>query len=489
MRVSRYGLGLAAWIWVIWPGERAADGACPDAGLRKRWRVVAVPGGRRTECQYPCLCFGAMDARELALRSRDFDGWLGPALAGLLIGRGYLDEVRLQAGQGDWTCALRLAEELNRLGKRDSALRVLAPFADCGWWNAVDAVAGFLDEWERTSEAVSLVSPHAAAGKRLAVRRLARLLARQGRADDVIALLGPRVHDWYLARALVELTDGRARDDEVLSLLPVAGPVGIGGEPHNALELRARVLERQGRADEAMMILLAGIEAGKALNTGHVEQLAGMMVRHGRLAELRELVTGRGGVHAAYSLFASHAGQGAIDEAIRVLRPFIADGNPNAACRAARLLAAHGRAGEAIEILKPVPALIQDPEWLVHVLLELLSSQGRAEEAVSYVDDLAAQFGGMTEELFRLRVRAQADSGQREQAIAALRAHPQADAWYMRDDLARLLAEGGRAEEAIDVLRQPADARRRSVYLAELLIQAGRVKEAVAVRQVRRSGP
>lgn len=71
------------------------------------------------------------------------------------------------------------------------------------------------------------------------------------------------------------------------------------------------------------MTLRAGIEAGEVLMASHVEQLADMLVRHGRLAELRELITGRGGMHAACSLFASHAGQGAIDEAVQVLRPFL----------------------------------------------------------------------------------------------------------------------------------------------------------------------
>lgn len=49
----------------------------------------------------------------------------------------------------------------------------------------------------------------------------------------------------------------------------------------------------------------------------------------------------------------------------------------------------------------------------------------RREEAARYIDDLAARLGGMTEDLFLLRARALADSGQREQAIAALRSQPQ----------------------------------------------------------------
>lgn len=57
----------------------------------------------------------------------------------------------------------------------------------------------------------------------------------------------------------------------------------------------------------------------------------------------------------------------------------------------------------------------------------------------------------------------------------------------MREELAGLLAGDGRADEAIDVLRQPDGTRRKSFQLAKLLIQAGRVEEAVAVRQTRRS--
>jgi len=453
------------------------------------WRSLAgaVPAGQWTVLSVPVPMLRPVDAGELGLRSRDYDGWIGPALAGLLIERGHLNEVRLQAAQGDWTCALRLAEELDCQGERDSVLQVLSPYVGCGWYPAVDVTADYLDRWGRTGEAVSLVTPYAAAGHQVAVRRMAGLLAHQGRVDDAIALLGPRVDDWYLAQALVDLTDGQARDHQVLSLLPAPAPPGAGGEPWNALGLRARVLERQGRVNEAMTLLRAYIGAGEVLRVDLVKELAGLMARHGRLAELRELIAGRGGVHAAYSLFALHAGRAEVDEAVRVLSPFIADGDPDAAAKAAELLAAHGRADEAIEILKPLPAVICEPEWPFCMLLELLTSQGRAAEAARYIDDLAVRLGGMTEELFLLRARALADSGQREQAIAALRSQPQASDWLVREELAGLLAGDGRADEAIDVLRQPDGTRRKSFQLAKLLIQAGRIEEAVAVCQTRRS--
>lgn len=165
-----------------------------------------------------------MDADEFDYRCRTFDGWVHPVVVKLLIERGHEDEVRREAGHGDWFCACGLAEILDGRGEREAVMALLAPYVDTGWVEAARTAAGFLAGWGRAGEAIDLIRPLAEAGDRKAVNFLAGLLAGEGRADDVFALLGPRVGDWYHAGALARLAEGLGRDEEVLDLLPVASP-------------------------------------------------------------------------------------------------------------------------------------------------------------------------------------------------------------------------------------------------------------------------
>jgi hypothetical protein len=425
-----------------------------------------------------------VDTGELSRRAAAFDGWFGPALASVLVEHGYLDELRVQAEAGDWTCAERLAAELAGRDEPDAALEALAPYAATGWWPAVEAVAGVLAGAGRAGEAISLISPLAEAGGRLAVRRLAELLAGAGRVDEVLALLGPRTGDGFLAEALVDLTGGCGRDDEVLRLLPVPVAGGWNAGSWNAAVLRARMLERQGRAGDAMDFLHSRVDAGQVISQGDVRHLADLMARHGQMARLRELAAGRGGEQAACRLADELAGQGNIDQAVEALGPFTAKNSGNAAMKAARLLAGHDRADEGIEVLRPVVAACgYSCGCVVHLLADLLARQGRASETIAVVDGLAAGEKGMTPELFRLRARALHDSGRTGQAITELRAHPEIGDWYLAEELASVLADSGQLDEAADVLRPTISTGPGHYLLAELLIQQGKVKEAVAVIQ------
>lgn len=136
-----------------------------------------------------------MDAEELDYQCRHFDGWVHPVVVKLLIERGHEDEVRREAGQGDWFCARGVAGELDRRGEREAVMALLAPYVGTGWEEATETAAGFLAGWGRAGEAIDLIRPLAEAGDRKAVNCLAGLLAGEGRADDVFALLGPRVGD------------------------------------------------------------------------------------------------------------------------------------------------------------------------------------------------------------------------------------------------------------------------------------------------------
>ncbi|MFD7403635.1 tetratricopeptide repeat protein [Streptomyces sp. NPDC059866] len=414
-----------------------------------------------------------MDAAELDRRARTHEGWTPPWLVSLLVEHGHLDVVRERAGF-DWYCARALAGEV----PLEDALVLLRPYADSGWWAAADAVSELLEACGRTDEAVALVRPHAEGGERLAVRRLAELLARQGRTGEVIALLGPGIEDWYLADALVELTEGCGRDDEVLALMPDPGRECRGRCHDDAGDAgrRAKLLERMGRVDEAVELLHGFVLRDNVRYVNVAEQLADLLARRGREAELREFVAGDGTDHAAYRLAEWLSERGLVDEAADVLRPFADGGSPNARWKLADLLKRNGRVDEAIEALRPEPGTGAD-DWIVRELWTLMADHGRADEAVAVLDEIIAGSGD-EEELLLQRIWLLDHCGRTEQAIAELRALHEAGADYLAHHLAHLLTDAGRLDEALTLLRPHT---RHPHSAAELMIRQGRVKEAVTL--------
>ncbi|GAA0910147.1 tetratricopeptide repeat protein [Virgisporangium aurantiacum] len=401
------------------------------------------------------------------------DSWLPPEVALALVEHGRFQEARLRAEDGDWHCARPLAQALVTRGEVDAGLAVLRPFADHGHWEAVESLAGVLDECGRTDEAIELVRRHLTAGGPYGATRLAALLARQGRTDEVIGLLGPHVADFVYAEALVALTAGTGRDEEVASLLRerIEADRHRAGRwpnlPPNTEALLVAVLERQGRIDDAVAVLRARLRSGDA-SANHVEHLAEILARHGRERELRLLAAEADG--AAWPLAVWLEEQGRVDQAVEVLRPLADGGSSNAAAVLAELLTRHGRVDEAVGILRSTP----DDECLLTLLCDLLISQGRPDEALAAVDDVAARHGDMWSELRVQRWRVLAQCGRIEEAIAAARDVP-----YLTTELADLLVEAGRPDEAITVLRRAQHDAWSTTQLAKLLIQQGHVSEAI----------
>jgi predicted negative regulator of RcsB-dependent stress response len=420
-------------------------------------------------------------AADLARRFRSYDGWLPPAVADRLAERGHLDELRRLAEGGDWCCADRLARALFERQEPEAAIRVLRPFVDTGWWQAVRVLVDFHDSRGETDAAIALVRGALDKGSPHGIERLAALLAKRGRVDEAVALLRPHVGEHVALDALVKLTEGHGYDGELTALVRKQTEADSPERSWDAALVLATLLERQGQTGEALEVLSRSAFGGHGVFVNAVEQLADLLARHGREQQLRELVAGDGGEHAVFWLAAWLEGIDRVDEAVEAMRPFATDGSPNVAAALAELLTRHGRADEAIEVLRPVPRLMGgDPEWLVGMLCRLLVDRGRADEALAAIDDLAAHYGGMWIELLFERVEVLGRSGRVEQAVAELRAHPEGGTWYGSAKLADLLVLAGRPDEAIRTLESADDSAWTAAELAMLLIDHGRVEEALA---------
>ncbi|WP_328863564.1 hypothetical protein [Streptomyces virginiae] len=55
--------------------------------------------------------------------------------------------MELQAGRGEWFCALEWARLLGEQGRQAEALEVLTPCLATAWWTAVVAAAELLEGW------------------------------------------------------------------------------------------------------------------------------------------------------------------------------------------------------------------------------------------------------------------------------------------------------------------------------------------------------
>ncbi|MFJ8164187.1 hypothetical protein ACIRBY_25130 [Streptomyces sp. NPDC096136] len=406
-----------------------------------------------------------MDRVDLEHRHRTYDGWIPPTVAALLHEHGHHDVLRQAAAHGDWFCARRLAEAAAESGPdgRATAMALLEPFAATAWWPAVDTVAGLLAEWGRHEDAMVLLRPLADTGHRYALRDLARLLARQHHVDQIVALLGPRAADLLLAEELVELAAGRGHDAEIAALLPdiETGPTDPfepgSSDAADAVPLHARFLELQGRIDEAIHLLGRHVCVEGLVYADHADQLARLLGRHGREAELRAFPADGGEEYALAALTQLLEEQDRIPEAVALLGQSAGTGNPHAAFDLAELLARHGRHDEAVEVLRTAAETAGgDCDWLIHLLCRILVDAGRADEALTWIDDHFTRHCGDRQEQACMRAKVMELSGR-----AVDEAEP---AEFARSD--EELLRSGTVEGAIT--------------LAERLVRRGQPHQAVA---------
>ncbi|GAA4830141.1 hypothetical protein GCM10023235_00080 [Kitasatospora terrestris] len=407
----------------------------------------------------------------------------------LLLEGGHLELViRAAYEQGEWSCAEAAARELCRVGEHERARGVLEPFVAAGERSAVLAMAHTLIRCGRIDEALELARPdNTGPESDGACFDFVKLLAAAGRVDEAIDFLLPRLGGWWLTSTLVEITEGQDRDERVLELLdPLAesarharGKARWNHPCSNAQELQALVLERSGRADEAIRILGEDVAAGRFLVQNTLTAYAELLLRHGHVEALRELGTGpRAGVALRYYARALEDA-GRAEEAEQVLREFIDSAEHPDRFRwpLIELLARRSRLDEAVEVGRPT--FDYHDACLLEGVIHLLQEAGRPEDALALLDERSTEF---VEDHFSWlssnRLWLLGEAGRYDEALEYAATLP-ADEYRLLETKAWLLADSGRVEEALALLRAGGTAHLSD--LAEILATHGRAAEALAV--------
>ncbi|MFF7602478.1 tetratricopeptide repeat protein [Streptomyces mirabilis] len=418
-------------------------------------------------------------------------GGVLPRIVDEILERGGL-EVLVEAAREreDWFCAVGAARGLCAVGDFGRAWTVMAPFAVSGWQPAVRAGADVLLRWNRVEQALELAHPDRRGQDSCdAWRDYAEALVRAGRVDEAIGVLVPFLRDRRVLRGLVEMTDGQGCDERVLEVVtPIAEEFrrdptqGSVGDLWEVLPAQARVLERSGRADEAIRLLGTDVAARRYGPQNNIDFYAELLARHGRVEELRDLATGTQKSSAAGPYVKALENLGRAGEAEAYLRDLIAAKHPGWYENALmELLIRQGRFDDAIEAVKHTFDDLYDRNLLQAAMI-LLAEQGQHDKAIELTEGRSPEFLAENE-AFWLRSNRwwlMGEAGRAREAIEEIEALPAGEVDDRELTIAWLLAQDSRVEQAIARLR-PLPGKRAATDLAALLIRQTRFTEAVAV--------
>ncbi|MEU1623319.1 hypothetical protein ABZ479_39260 [Streptomyces sp. NPDC005722] len=422
---------------------------------------------------------------------RERYGGVPPRIVDEVLERGDLD-VLVEAAErrGDWFCAEGAVRRLCAAGEFARAWAVIEPFTATGWQPAVRAGAGVLLRWGRVDRALELAHPGGRDAKpRDMLSDYAEVLVGAGRVDEAIDALVPHLGELGMVHALVRITEGQDRDDRLLELLtPVAEE--FSSDPWgcdvrhiwDALPGRATVLERSGRADEAISLLGADVDARRHGPENTVDFYAELLARHGRTEQLRDLATGTRNPKAVRAYVTAMEDLGRAAEAEAYLRGFHDPAaHPGIFTVALQeLLIRQDRLDDAVQV---VGHTFDDlHENLLQSTLILMAEQGHPDRAVELTEGRSPEF---LEENERYWLRSNrwwlmGEAGRSREAIAEIEALPPDEVDDRETTIAWLLARDDRVEEAIALLRQ-CSGRWAATDLAHLLVGQGRCAEALAV--------
>ncbi len=251
----------------------------------------------------------------------------------------------------------------------------------------------------------------ASTGTVLAKARLAEIYAEQGRIEELRALV--RSGNEGLALLLADTLAGQDDLDAKVAVLTVR----FQAEEEVAREWLIELLVEQGSADQAITFLRAytheriewSLLAHLLLVQGRVEELqamaydkqgfrgasrsavAGIFAEQGMIDELRALITPESPTELAYHLASGLVGQGRLDEGIAVLQELVdADEETYARERLIELLVKHGRADQAVAATAGYTRREQSTSTTDLKVARLLDEQGRAEDAIRFLQDTGA---------------------------------------------------------------------------------------------------